>query len=59
MRTISIPPVGPRDAGATMFNRGNVAVAVDAHFTGFTPLNGYAVEEEEEEGSIVEYLGSC
>ena len=44
---------GPRDAGATS-SQENVAVAVDSHFTGFTPLNSCAVDE----GSIVEYLVS-
>ena len=42
---------GPQDASGTS-SQENVAVAVDSHFTGFTPLNGCAVEE----GAMVEYL---
>ena len=52
-RTINIPHNNGRDAGVKL-SQDKVAVTVDSHFTGFTPLNRCAKDNE----STVEYVVS-
>ncbi len=53
-RTIHIPHNNGRDAGATLL-QDRVALTVDSHFTGFTPLNSCAENDE----STIEYVISA
>ena len=50
-RTIYIPYNNGRDAGAKL-SQDEVALTVDSHFTGFTPLNECAKNDE----STIEYV---